>query len=375
MCNRPASGAATARGAFAFFALGLLLLAPRTAWSHSTPRSYCMVHTVPEGLEVTVETASHLLSPALGLSSRLPDDTELRAALPRLTQQLEDRVQASTPEGACSVTPGAFELGRRDGERNAALTLLFRCPPGEVTLRNTWRLGVDPTSESVCAIDGAAWVFRVGYEERSVGTPPRMAQVLGAFVRLGAEHVASGTDHLLFLLALLLAAACPAREHGLGRTLRGAALVVTGFTLGHSITLVAAGLGWARLEPRLTESAIALSIVLVAVENVTRDDIRGRPLVAAVFGLVHGFGFASVLAGTELPPRGTVWALLAFNLGVELAQLAAVLALLPALAGLARRPWYRRRVLVPASAVIAAFGALWLLKRAAGLDIAPWLGS
>jgi hypothetical protein len=94
-----------------------------------------------------------------------------------------------------------------------------------------------------------------------------------------------------------------------------------------------------------------------------------------LFGLVHGFGFASVLAETELPRRGAVWALLAFNVGIELAQLAIVLVLFPVLTLLARRDFYRSGILVPSSATVALLATVWFVKRAAGLDFLPWLGS
>jgi hypothetical protein len=130
-----------------------------------------------------------------------------------------------------------------------------------------------------------------------------------------------------------------------------------------------------RLDSRLTESVIALSIVVVGVENIVRSEVRWRMLTATLFGLVHGFGFATVLAETELPRRGAVWALLAFNLGIELAQLLIVLVLFPPLALAARRSWFRSGVLIPVSATVALLASLWFVKRAGQLEFLPWLGS
>jgi hydrogenase/urease accessory protein HupE len=141
------------------------------------------------------------------------------------------------------------------------------------------------------------------------------------------------------------------------------------------VTLILAGLELVRLSPRFTESAIALSIVVVGVENVFSHQIRWRFWTASVFGLVHGFGFAAVLADTELPRRGAVWALLAFNVGIELAQLSIVVAIFPLLALSARKRWYRRAVLVPVSAAVAAIALVWFVKRAAAVEFLPWLGS
>lgn len=343
------------------------------AHAHQMGRSYCTVESVPGGLDVVVETSFEHLMPVLGLAS-MPGDAELLAARPRLEAALARAVTARSPAGACALEAGAPELGTAEGQRVARVSLHLSCPPGPVVLRNAWRHDVDPTSEVVCAIDGAAWVFRAESPEREVGAPPALGQVLVTFVKLGVHHVLSGIDHVLFVVALLLAAARASRELRLLRGLREVALVVTGFTLGHSLTLVAAGLGWVSVEPRLTESIIALSVLAVAAENVARREIRWRALTATLFGLVHGFGFASVLAETELPRRGAVWALLCFNLGIELGQLVVVLLVFVPLHFAARRAWYERRLLWPASSIIAALASVWLVKRAFGLGFAPWLG-
>jgi hypothetical protein len=110
------------------------------------------------------------------------------------------------------------------------------------------------------------------------------------------------------------------------------------------------------------------------VSNVVQERTRGRPLLTAGFGLVHGLGFAASLSDTELPQRAALGALLAFNAGIELAQLMLVLAVFPALAHAARRPGYRPWFAVPASYAIAVLGALWFVERATGIELLPRLG-
>jgi HupE / UreJ protein len=360
---------------FTSLALFVIVLAlSGRATAHQLGRSYCNVQTVTGGIDVTVETAVPHLAPLIGVPATA-SDAELLAKRALLERALRAAVTARTPSGQCSASADAPELSQRDGSRSVAMTLHFECPPGEVTLHNAWRLELDPSSEVVCAVNGSAWAFRLGSEERVVGTPPTLGEVLGSFVKLGMHHVASGIDHVLFVIALLLAAARASRVYSLARGMRGMAAVVTGFTLGHSVTLIAAGLDLIRLEPRITESVIALSIVVVSVENVLREVIRWRSITAMLFGLVHGFGFASVLADTELPPRATVRALVAFNVGIELAQLVIVILVFPPLALAARRAWYERRLLRPVSILIATVASLWFFKRAFQLDFWPWLGS
>jgi hypothetical protein len=371
-------GRAKARGLLlAWFSIAVALCLALTTFvaeAHQQGRSYCSVTTVTGGVDVTVETSFEHLVPVLGLSSAQPTDDEVLAARERLAQQLEDRVQARTAAGPCSVTSDPPLLATRENTRVAEVALHYQCPPGPVTLRNTWRFDVDPKSEVVCAVDGAGWVFRVGIEEADLGAPPTLGQVLRSFVVSGAFHVFGGIDHVLFIVALLVAAAA-ARQKSLTAGLKATAAVVTGFTLGHSVTLIGAGLDWVRLDSRLTESVIALSIVVVGIENIVRSEVRWRMITATLFGLVHGFGFATVLAETELPRRGAVWALLAFNLGIELAQLAIVLVLFPPLALAARRSWFRSGVLIPISATVAVLASLWFIKRAGHVEFLPWLGS
>jgi hypothetical protein len=361
---------ARALGAWScLLALSLALVAAPAA-AHQAGRSYCTVTSVPGGLDVVVETSFEHLAAALALPSGM-NDAEALAAREAHARALSAAVTARTPAGPCSQSPGPLELATTEGQRAARLTLHFACPPGVVTVRNAWRLDVDPKSEVVCAIDGAAWAFRLGAEEREVGAPPTQGAVLRTFAKLGVFHVLAGIDHVLFVVALLLAAAREARDGPLAQGLRAITLVVTGFTLGHSVTLIAAGLGWLTVEERVTESVIALSIVAVAVENVIRREIRWRTLTAALFGLVHGFGFASVLAEIGLPRRGAVGALVSFNVGIELGQLLVVALLFVPLTLAARRGWYEGRVLRPASLLIAVLAAVWFVERAAGVRLLP----
>jgi hypothetical protein len=313
------------------------------------------VTTVPGGIDVEVETPLEHLKGPLGL------------------HELERHVRASTPAGACSVEAESPRLLERD-LRSLSVVLHFYCPPGPVTLKNGWLLGTEPRSQNVCAIDGEPWVFRPGATERDVGRPKRVFETLTGFVTLGGWHVLSGLDHLLFVLLLLLSAAATGAR-SLRAKLGSLAALITGFTLGHSLTLLAAALGWVELPGRLVESVIAFSIVLLAASNVLQEKSRTRLLWTSAFGLVHGFGFAAALAESELPRRHVVAALLAFNAGIELAQLALVLLVFPLLFAASRWARYRTRIAVPASLAIGACGLVWFVKRALDLDFLPWLGT
>jgi hydrogenase/urease accessory protein HupE len=180
------------------------------------------------------------------------------------------------------------------------------------------------------------------------------------FIKLGVEHILTGYDHLVFLLGMVLVR---------GR-LRSVLGVVTAFTIAHSITLALSTLDVWAPRPSLVEPAIALSIAYVGIENFFVRSIRGRWRVTFPFGLIHGFGFAGALKEIDLPRAQIPTALVSFNLGVELGQLA-VLALLLPLIALARNkaPWFETKGAKVMSGAIVLAGVVWFVLRVAGYAV------
>jgi hydrogenase/urease accessory protein HupE len=192
-----------------------------------------------------------------------------------------------------------------------------------------------------------------GVREASLDITQPLATGWLDFVWLGIEHILSGYDHLLFLVALLATA----------RGFWGIVKIVTAFTLAHSITLTLASLGLVTVPSRVIEPMIAVSIVWVALENIfASDPARRRALISFAFGLVHGFGFATALQELNLTRSAIARGLVGFNLGVELGQLAFVAAFFPILVWLLAPHRYRLSPSV-VSAVVAAFGAYWFVER------------
>jgi hypothetical protein len=188
--------------------------------------------------------------------------------------------------------------------------------------------------------------------------PPTAGETARRYLRLGFVHILPrGLDHILFVLGLFL----------LAPRVRPLLLQVSAFTVAHTATLALATVGWVRLPAALVEPLIALSIVYVAVENLLTDRLRPhRTAVVFAFGLLHGLGFAGVLTELGLPPGQLLPALLAFNTGVELGQLAVLALAFLALGAFLRRPWFRSRVAVPLSLAIAAAGLFWAVERVWG---------
>ncbi|MDQ3034034.1 MAG: HupE/UreJ family protein [Myxococcota bacterium] len=275
--------------------------------------------------------------------------------------------------GPCDARASAPELVSIDGAMRSheaiRVTLDYTCsaPRTHLVLHDGSVFGGDPQHEAIVRVGERATILRAGRQDAPIGDAPAAGATVAAFFALGAIHLVTGYDHVLFLLSLLLCAGLVAARIGTRAAMRDIALVVTGFTVGHSVTLIAAALDVVTVPSRIVESAIAASIVAVAVWNLIRPDARAAlPWVAVAFGLVHGFGFSSVLRELVLPTGERIAALLAFNVGIEVAQLAIVALTLPLLAWAARRAWYERAVVRGGSIAIALIGLGWFLERALG---------
>lgn len=180
-------------------------------------------------------------------------------------------------------------------------------------------------------------------------------QVGWQYLRLGFVHIVpDGADHILFILGLFLFSV----------RLRPLVWQVTAFTLAHAITLALGAFAVVSLSPRIVEPLIALSIVWIAVENMATTRLKlWRTGVVFVFGLLHGLGFAGVLAELGLPDEERVLALGMFNAGIEVGQLAIIALALGTLGWFRNRTWYRRRLVVPLSALIGLVGVVWTVER------------
>jgi len=218
-------------------------------------------------------------------------------------------------------------------------------------------LGADHHTLARVDVAGRTWQLAFAPETREARVTvesPGFLRGAASFVRLGVEHILTGWDHLLFLLALLLPG---------GGTL-ALAKIITAFTIAHSVTLSLAVLDLVTMPDRLVEAVIALSIAAVAAETLfVQTTVRRRWIVSFCFGLVHGFGFSSALRELALPAQGLALALFGFNAGVELGQGLVVAAALPLLAAL-RRSGYAPRLIRGSSAAIMLVGLVLFVERA-----------
>jgi hydrogenase/urease accessory protein HupE len=197
-----------------------------------------------------------------------------------------------------------------------------------------------------------AFVFDRQNQEKQLLIPPK-TESIRQFVLMGVEHIATGYDHILFLIALILA----------GGSFRYLVKIVTAFTLSHSITLSLAVLGLVALPSRLVESLIAASIIYVAAENLWRKKDEAHWLLVFLFGLVHGLGFASILREMAIPREQLALTLVCFNIGIELGQIVIVFSAGFLLNRLYRSKW-SQRIKPAGSFAIMLMATFWFVQRA-----------
>jgi hypothetical protein len=283
----------------------------------------------------------------------------------------------------CPVTAGEQLIDNHTDGAYTVLRFTAACStiPRQLDINYSLFADTDPQHKGLLKIsaNGATRMAIFGVDKPAQsfvlsGASSRIGEFID-YVKHGVWHIWIGFDHILFLLSLLLPAVLVWRGARWEKApdFRSAAIdvlkIISAFTLAHSVTLSLAALGLVSLPSRWVESAIAASVVIAALNNVV-PIVHGKRWIAAfVFGLIHGFGFASVLADLGLPQGSLALALVGFNVGVELGQVAIVAVFLP-LAYLVRDSWfYRRVVLVGGSAVIALLAVVWLGERALDVEL------
>jgi hydrogenase/urease accessory protein HupE len=341
----------------------LAVAAAATAFAHPAPFSYVDVRLDGASVALTVTVHEFDAAHDLGVedASRLLNATELARHAQALGELLKDRLQIWV---GGQRLPGTSSPPVALPDRQAIqLRVRYdaKSPPPSVTLAARL-FPYDPVHQTFVNVyerDGVVLQAILDRHREQITFYPGTRQgswaVVKRFAASGVHHILIGPDHLLFLIGLLL----------LGGTLRRLVLVVSAFTIAHSITLSLAVLRVVSPPPWLVEPAIALSIVYVGADNLT---VRGgrdvRAWIAFAFGLIHGFGFANVLREMDLPPRALGWSLLSFNLGVEIGQLAVVIVVASVLSEIrSKSPDTGRRLAVAGSVVVIAAGAFWFVQR------------
>ena len=369
--------------AAAWMGLFALVATAVPACAHNPDTSYAIVQIEPRRLATKLTydlfTLNKIVSPDENHDHRI-SRAELEKHLPEILLFLERNITLEVsgeaeglgksmgmtwPEGAgedipesdyhsvASLVAFRFERPLQDKPEEVTVEFDFFERLGERhTVLGTW-INSGVSEEVIFTRFEPDYLFDTGYV---APLWPRLQQ----FFFLGMQHIFHGFDHLCFLAALIVVA----RPWELFK-------IVTSFTVAHSITLILAAMEIVQLPGRWVESAIAATIVYVALENLRPTPPRHRAVLTFGFGLVHGFGFAALLQSMVLPTTGLVRCLLSFNVGVEVGQLAVVCALLP-LALLLKRWQQGEKAVRIVSGLLAGMGGLWLIDRVFGLAWMPF---
>jgi len=362
----------------------LLLIACQPASAHTIRPAIATVSFHQDG-RLTLEIETNLESLVAGISPRHADTRDAPNArdydrLRELTPEaLRGQLNSFLPDFLESVRPDVdgkpLELTLDDvtippvGDlgfaRKSVIRMHGELSPGASTFRWSWpadygncalrlRYGEAPVVQSYWLKDGAAspsFVFDAAFVPRPV------TEVALDYLTLGFTHILPlGLDHILFVIGLFL----------LSLRLKPILWQVTSFTIAHTLTLALTIYGYVSLPATVVEPLIALSIAYVGIENIVTSRLHPwRVVIVFGFGLLHGMGFAGVLTEIGLPESEFVTALVSFNVGVEFGQLAVIVLALLAVGTFRKQPWYRARVVIPASALITLTGIYWTIERIA----------
>lgn len=346
-------------------ALALCALS-RTADAHRPSEAHVRLAVDGDHVALRVDIAIRDLDGVIGIDGDGDGAVtwrEVTDASPRITEYVTEHIVLTAGAKPCVLAPMPVGLVELSDGTYLAVPFTCICPPEDLRisygllfeLDSQHRALVHVTSEGRTQILIAAnnSLIHIGLADDTK---------LRTFVVDGVTHIWAGLDHLLFLTCLLLPAVYSKQR---SKKLRNVGVevfeIVTAFTVAHSITLVCSAVGFVTLPTRFVETAIALSVAFAALNNLVRV-VDARWLVAFILGLLHGFGFSSVLVDIGLPSQDLVGALLAFNLGVELGQVAFVVVLLPLLYAIRNTVLYRV-ALWGGSAAIAAIALIWSVKR------------
>lgn len=356
-----------------FFAL--LCGAVLPAQAHKPSDSYLSLDVQGDSVTGQWDIALRDLDFAIGLDQdgdgKLTWD-EIRLRHAAIAAYALERLSLASDQGTCRIDTDEQMIDDHTDGAYSVLRFHLACPVPVTALTINYRLfaDLDPQHKGLLRLtrDGvtSTAIFDPAHARQTLSlTAPDRWRQFADYVKDGVWHIWIGYDHILFLLSLLLPAVLLAAPSD---NLRGAFVdvlkVVTAFTLAHSLTLTLASLSLVSLPSRFVEAAIAASVILAAVNNIYPLFRGRRPVAAFVFGLIHGFGFASVLIDLGLPKGSLLASLLGFNLGVEIGQLCIVAAFLP-LAFALRETWfYRRLLLTSGSAMIALVAVVWFVERA-----------
>lgn len=366
-----------------FVVLMLLLLPASQVYAHKPSDSYLQLTPTDRGFTGEWRIALRDLEPVIGLDrdgDRKITWGEVRTRHNEIASYALQRLAIAAGGSPCDIRAGTQLVDDLSDGAYTVLSLVVTCERNVApwSLDYSLLFDIDATHRGLISYrgPGAPQTFALSPQDNramlSAGAASPVQQ-FATMAREGVWHIWIGFDHILFLLALLLPAGLRAtraldERPSWAPLLKDVLTLVTAFTIAHSITLSLAAMKVVSLPPRLIETTIALSIVVAGL-RMRYAILRPAAWIAFSFGLIHGFGFANVLADLQLPTGSVALSLFAFNIGVELGQCAIVLVALPVIRYAQRHTFYQRTFMPTAAVLIAAVGAAWSIERGAGMSL------
>ena len=338
----------------------LVSLASQTAYAHKPSDAHVRLAVSGETITGRIDVALRDLDGALGLDTD-GDGAITWAELTGSAASIETYLAQRFAIAGCAITFASGALVDLSDGTYWAAPLAARCgDTNAITIDYRLLFDIDAQHRGLVHVADQTLIVRDG---NPVTTTLGAGTSFLSFVKEGIWHIWIGLDHVLFLVCLILPAVFPRKRPV--ESLKAASVevleIVTAFTLAHSITLVISAVGFIQLPSKIVETAIALSVVAAALNNLVRI-VDARWAVAFTLGLLHGFGFSSVLIDLGLPSSELVGSLLGFNIGVEIGQMALVVVLLPILYVMRKTLAYQA-VLWAGSGLTALVAAMWTYER------------
>lgn len=365
----------------------MIFLFSHLGWAHKPSDSYLNIKANENMLEGRWDIALRDLDFAIGLD--LDNDGnitwgEVKSRKNVINSYAFSHLRINSSNTNCDIAPKEFLIDHHSDGSYVVLGFNIECPEKSKSLTLNYSLffDLDPQHKGLLNLNydqnNQAAIFSLGNRKQTFDliTPSTWHQFVD-YCKEGVWHIWIGFDHILFLISLLLPAVFirhSKRWQPVNRfypSFIEVFKIVTAFTLAHSFTLTLATLNILVIPSRVVESVIALSVVLAALNNIFVICERYRWVIAFVFGLIHGFGFASVLNDLGLSQNTLVLALVSFNIGVEFGQLVIVSLFLPLAYLLRRTMFYRQIILFSGSILIIILASLWFIERAFNLEFLP----
>ncbi len=347
--------------------------------AHKASDSYLYLNNQVNPIRMRWDIAVRDLELVLGLDSNRDQQItwgEIKAQANAINAYAASRLSLAADQQPCQPEINRHLISEHNAEAYLVLDIGYDCVPAVVTMTLDYHLlfDRDPLHRGLVRLDSGqqsqTWVFGPDSRKQHITIQnPDKWRLLLSFIESGIHHILIGYDHLLFLMALLLPSVlvCHARHWRPVESFKPALIevvkLVTAFTLAHSITLSLAIFKIIVIPAQMIEFLIALSVLLTALNNLYPVIKHQRWLLAFGFGLLHGFGFANVMLELDLPAINLSLALLGFNLGVELGQLAIVVLFFPLAYGLRKSRFYLWGVFYFGSFFITGMALYWIQQR------------